>query len=381
MIDAESFIHKAQDLGFSSYTGVPCSYLKHFISCVISSPDIDYVPVVNEGDGIAFAAGVYLGGQYPVVMLQNSGLGNAVNPITSLLQNFEIPILILVTLRGDPASDPDEPQHRLMGQITCDLLNLMGISWSWFPRENSEIPSVLEAIASSVINNRKSYALVIKKNSVKPYPIEKGPVKSLRTPELIQKETDINSPYRREEVLRAIIENSREEDLIIATTGYAGRELYAIADNSNHFYMVGSMGCAVSIGLGLAKAKPKMRVIVIDGDGALLMRLGAMTSVGYENPDNLIHVLLDNGEYESTGAQKTVSNTVQFCEMAMAAGYSRVSNLNSLKEIRKHILPQKQRLSFLYVPTQSGTIDNLPRQVITPPQVASRFKKHIQGIQ
>ncbi len=164
MIDAESFIHKAQDLGFSSYTGVPCSYLKHFISCVISSPDIDYVPVVNEGDGIAFAAGVYLGGQYPVVMLQNSGLGNAVNPITSLLQNFEIPILILVTLRGDPASDPDEPQHRLMGQITCDLLNLMGISWSWFPRENSEIPSVLEAITSSVINNGKSYALVIKKN-------------------------------------------------------------------------------------------------------------------------------------------------------------------------------------------------------------------------
>ncbi len=381
MIDAESFINKAQDLGFSSYTGVPCSYLKHFINCVISSPDIDYVPVVNEGDGIAFAAGAYLGGQHPVVMLQNSGLGNTVNPITSLLQNFEIPVLILVTLRGDPASDPDEPQHRLMGQITCNLLDLMGISWSWFPTENSEIPATLETIASSVINNGESYALVVKKNSVKPYPIEKEPVKSLGTPDLIQKEKDIDSPYRREEVLRAIVENSREDDLIIATTGYAGRELYAIADNSNHFYMVGSMGCAVSIGLGLAKSKPNIRVIVIDGDGALLMRLGAMTSVGHENPDNLIHILLDNGEYESTGAQKTVSDTVQFCAMAIAAGYPRVSTLNSLKEIRKHLLPQKQRLSFLNVPIQSGTIDNLPRQVITPPQVASRFKKHIQGIE
>ena len=133
MIDTELFIQEATDYGFTSYSGVPCSFLKEFINHIIDSPEIYYIPAANEGDAIAIAAGVYLGGQYPVVMLQNSGLGNAVNPITSLLQTFEIPVLIVVTLRGDPSASPDEPQHRLMGKITTDLLDLMEVPWSFSP--------------------------------------------------------------------------------------------------------------------------------------------------------------------------------------------------------------------------------------------------------
>ena len=169
MIDSELFIQEAKSCGFRTYAGVPCSFLKSFINYINDSSQIDYIPAANEGDAIAIAAGAYLGGEYSVVMLQNSGLGNAVNPITSLLQTFEIPILIMVTLRGDPSASPDEPQHRLMGEITTDLLDLMKIPWTWFPTENSNIKKTLETVTSSIMGRGISHALVMKKGSVNPY--------------------------------------------------------------------------------------------------------------------------------------------------------------------------------------------------------------------
>ena len=380
MIDSELFIQEAKSYGFSTYAGVPCSFLKSFINYINDSSEIDYIPAANEGDAIAIAAGVYLGGEYSVVMLQNSGLGNAVNPITSLLQTFEIPILIVVTLRGDPSASPDEPQHRLMGEITTDLLDLMKIPWSWFPTENSHIKQTLETVASSIMGRGISHALVMKKGMVNPYQIDHD---SDQTPK--NKKTNHRSPsrhlgLRREKVLRTIVDSTGNSDLIIATTGYTGRELYSIADRPNHFYMVGSMGCAVSIGLGLAKIKTKARVIVVDGDGALLMRLGAITSLCHVNPDNLTHILLDNNEYESTGSQKTVSNIIDFPQIASASGYSHVVKDVSLSDLGKHFSSQENKLSFIYIPIEPGFESNLPRPTVTPPQVASRFRTHIQEL-
>ena len=380
MIDSELFIQEAKDCGFTTYAGVPCSFLKSFINYLNDSSEIDYIPAANEGDAIAIAAGVYLGGEYSVVMLQNSGLGNAINPITSLLQTFEIPVLIVVTLRGDPSAPLDEPQHRLMGDITTDLLDLMKIPWSWFPTENSNIKQTLETVTSSIMRQGISHALVMKKGSVNPYQLDSDSDQTLKN-----KKTNYNSSFRppdfkREKVLRTIVDNTGTSDLIIATTGYTGRELYSIADRPNHFYMVGSMGCAVSIGLGLAKIKTKTRVIVVDGDGALLMRLGAITSLCNENPNNLIHILLDNNEYESTGSQKTVSNIVNFPQIASASGYSHVVKNASLSNLGKYLSSQDNKLSFIYIPIESGFENSLPRPTITPPQVASRFKKHIQEL-
>ena len=377
MIDSELFIQEAKDCGFTTYAGVPCSFLKSFINYINDSSEIDYIPAANEGDAIAIAAGVYLGGEYSVVMLQNSGLGNAINPITSLLQTFEIPVLIVVTLRGDPSAPLDEPQHRLMGDITTDLLDLMKIPWSWFPTENSNIKQTLKTVTSSIMRQGISHALVMKKGSVNPYQMGPDSDRILK-----YKKTNYNSPsrppgHKREKVLRTIVDSTGTGDLIIATTGYTGRELYSIADRPNHFYMVGSMGCAVSIGLGLAKIKTKTRVIVVDGDGALLMRLGAITSLCNENPNNLIHILLDNNEYESTGSQKTVSNIVDFPQIASASGYSHVVNNTSLSDLGQYLSSQENKLSFIYIPIESGFKNSLPRPTITPPQVASRFKKHI----
>ena len=376
MIDTEVFLQEATDYGFTSYSGVPCSFLKEFINYIIDSPEIDYIPAANEGDAIAIAAGVYLGGQYPVVMLQNSGLGNVVNPITSLLQTFEIPVLIVVTLRGDPSASPDEPQHRLMGKITTDLLDLMEVPWSWFPTENSDIKNTLDTVTSSIMGQGISHALVMKEGSVKPHQIDSHSDQALKQEQTSYESPSTHTDPKREKVLRTIVDNTGRGDLIIATTGYTSRELYSIADRPNHFYMVGSMGCAVSIGLGLAKTKPTARVIVVDGDGALLMRLGAITSLCHENPKNLIHILLDNGEYESTGSQKTVSKTIDFSLVATASGYSHVAKHISLSDLEKHLSSQVNKLSFIHMPTEPGISNNLLRPKIAPPEGASRYKQH-----
>ncbi len=208
MIDTELFVQEATDYGFTSYSGVPCSFLKEFINHIIDSPEIDYIPAANEGDAIAIAAGVYLGGQYPVVMLQNSGLGNVVNPITSLLQTFEIPVLIVVTLRGDPSASPDEPQHRLMGKITTDLLDLMEVPWSFFPTENSEIKNTLETVASSIMRQGISHALVMKEGSVKPHQIDSHSDQALKQEQTSYESLSTHPDPKREKVLRTIVDNT-----------------------------------------------------------------------------------------------------------------------------------------------------------------------------
>ncbi len=166
MIEAGAFIRRAHAYGFSLYTGVPCSYLKPFINYAIDAPDMRYVGAVNEGDAVAVAAGAELAGQRGVVMFQNSGFGNAVNALTSLTHTFRIPVLIIVTLRGEPGGPADEPQHELMGQITGDLLDLTGISWDWFPSKESEIEPVLKRVIATMDSERRPFALIMRKGSV-----------------------------------------------------------------------------------------------------------------------------------------------------------------------------------------------------------------------
>ncbi|MFQ5634587.1 MAG: thiamine pyrophosphate-binding protein, partial [Gammaproteobacteria bacterium] len=139
MIEAGRFVGAARDYGFDLYAGVPCSYLQPLINHVIGADDVTYVGAANEGDAVAIAAGAELGGRRGAVLLQNSGLGNAVNPLTSLAHPFRIPVLVIVTLRGDPGGAPDEPQHELMGRITAPILETMSIPWEWFPDEDCHV--------------------------------------------------------------------------------------------------------------------------------------------------------------------------------------------------------------------------------------------------
>ena len=171
MIKASDFIEEGRRRNFLLYTGVPCSYLKPFINYVIDKPDLQYVGVANEGEGVAVAAGANLAGANSVVMFQNSGLGNAVNAITSLNQIFKIPSLIITTLRGEPGGPADEPQHKLMGEITTSMLELMNVEWEFFPEEKDAIPDVFDR-AEKVISRGLPFALVMKKGSVEDYQIK-----------------------------------------------------------------------------------------------------------------------------------------------------------------------------------------------------------------
>ena len=370
MIGAAAFISAATERGFGLYTGVPCSYLTPFINTVIGAPGLRYVGAANEGDAVAIAAGSALAGVPAVAMLQNSGLGNAVSPLTSLTHTFRIPVLLIVTWRGEPGGAADEPQHALMGQVTTRMLEIMEIPWAPFPSEPGAIGPALDAALAHMRVAKRPYALVMRKGSVAEAKLGAAP--AAPTPGRAAPAARPRASATRRDMLAAI-RSAAVADVLVATTGYTGRELYAQGDAPNQFYMVGSMGCAVSVALGIALARPRRRVIAIDGDGALLMRMGALTTVGCERPANLVHVVLDNGMHESTGGQATAASAVDFCAIAAGSGYPSVAAAGEPGALAAELARSVPGPRFIHVPIVPGVPEGLPRPTVTPPEVAARL--------
>jgi phosphonopyruvate decarboxylase len=388
VIRADEFLEPARRAGFRLFTGVPCSYLKPFINFVIDAPDLEYVGATNEGDAVAIASGAEIAGLPSVVMFQNSGLGNAVNPLTSLSLVSRLPVLLIVTWRGEPGGAHDEPQHAAMGPITPALLETMGIPWAIFPESAADVPPALAKATAHLERARTPYAFIMRKDTVAAHelrthvgPRDHGAIHAEALGHAAWPGVP-NRPARRE-VLRAVQEATQGRDAVIATTGFTGRALYALGDLPNQFYMVGSMGCASSFGLGVARAQPARRggngprVVVLDGDGAALMRLGAMATIGFEAPPNLVHVVLDNEVHDSTGGQSTVSHTTDLAGVARACGYARV--LRALDGAAVAAALETREASqgplFVHVKTAPGEASDLPRPKVTPEEVASRFRQ------
>ena len=382
MIEAKEFIEAARELGFVRYTGVPCSFLTPFINYVINDNALEYIASTNEGDALATTSGSVIGGQRSIVMMQNSGLGNAVSPITSLSYIFRIPFLIIVTHRGEPGVK-DEPQHELMGQITEELFNTMQIPSETFPSETKEIIPALQRAEKFMSKEHRPYAFIMKKGSIAPQKLDKKMIK-----DITKSETEIRSLFDekltrldRNTVLRHIINHTSVDDsILIATTGFTGRELFSINDRVNHIYMVGSMGCASSFGLGLALARPDLKIIVIDGDGAGLMRMGNFATIGTYASNNFIHILLDNEVHDSTGGQSTVSKNINFAMIAKACGYSTTLSGNKMELIDELFsLNKNEGPAFGHLKICSGTIENLPRPNVKPNEVLRRMMRHINS--
>jgi phosphonopyruvate decarboxylase len=371
MIDADCFIRSAGEHGFHLYSGVPCSYLTPFINCVLDSPDLRYIGAANEGDAVALVAGAELGGVRGVAMCQNSGLGNALNPLTSLTHTFRIPLLLITTLRAEPGGPKDEPQHHLTGSITTSLLELMEIPWEYFPDEPELVAPCLERAVQHMDTEGRPYALVMRKGTVRPWALSSTQeIKGLR----LELPEPRDATHSRRDLLEAIGDATGDGDVLVATTGYTGRELFAVGDRDNQIYMVGSMGCAASLGLGLAIAQPRRRVVVLDGDGSALMRLGAEATLGFERPHNLLHILFDNRMHESTGGQATVSGSLDFCAVAAGCGYPRTSRVSTPEELKGVLEEDAQGLHFVHVPTSPGTSGQLPRPDLKPHEVAQRLR-------
>jgi phosphonopyruvate decarboxylase len=373
MITADAFIAEAARSGFDFYTGVPCSYLTPLINGVLSDRGLRYVGAASEGEAVAIAAGAWLAGRRTVVMCQNSGLGNAVNPLTSLNGPFRIPTLFVTTWRGRPG-EPDEPQHEVMGQITQDLIRLMGLEQGEFPNQPERIaPAFAEALARMEAT-ALPFAWVMKKGDVADTALNQAPP-APRAPGKREDFTTGGQRPARAAVLERFLALTDEQTAVVATTGKCGRELFTLNDRPQHIYQVGSMGGASGMALGVALNTPK-RTVVLDGDGAALMKLGALATIGAYAPQNLIHVLLDNGVHDSTGGQATVSPFVDFAGVALACGYRWAGACDSLEgfEAAWRAAEAAGGPALIHARIAPGSMDKLGRPTVKPPEVAQRFK-------
>ncbi len=373
MIEAESFLAAARERGFDFYCGVPCSFLTPLINRVIGDPASRYVGAASEGEAVGIAAGAWLAGRATVVMCQNSGLGNAINPLTSLNWPFRIPTLLIVTLRGEPGLG-DEPQHELMGRITTRLLDDIGVPSAGFPDHEEAIAPGLDAARATLAETDLPYALVLRQGGLAEVSLDGV----APTPRPLGQYRDLSEGAARPTriaALRRVLDLVPDEAALIATTGKCGRELFTLADRPQHLYQVGSMGCAGAMGLGVA-LNARRPVVVLDGDGAALMKLGALATIGAQGPENLVHLVLDNGVHDSTGGQVTVSANVDFARVALACGYRRAATCDSIEGLARALSESLAAPgpALIHLRIAPGSIEKLGRPTISPPEVARRFR-------
>ena len=384
MLDTLRLGKALNDRGFDFYAGVPCSFLSGLINYAINSRE--YVMAANEGDAVAVCAGAWLGGKKPVALMQNSGLGNAVSPLTSLNAVFRIPVLGFVSLRGEPGI-ADEPQHELMGPITGSMLETMNVDYAVLSAREDEALAQLKA-AGECVAAGKPFFFIVKKDVFSKVELDENKKPAAR-PELCS----------RVDMLKAVKEGAGTESLYLATTGFTGRELYELGDDQNNLYMAGSLGCVSSLALGLSLARPAAPVVVLDGDGSLLMRTGSLAVNAWylagapgENAGNdknietgqrggMFHVLFDNFSHESTGGQFTVSPGVDFPALAKAAGYPTVVKAASPEALKAAVRGWRRSggLVFAYCPVALRKTKELSRPAVKPPEVTKRFVAFING--
>ncbi len=359
------------EFGFRDFVGVPCSYLSPLINYAINQKS--FVMANNEGEAVAIASGISMAKSkdrnFGVVLMQNSGLSNALSPLTSLNYTFGIPILGFVSLRGErdeSGKNSDEPQHELLGEITDRLLALCQIEYD-FLNEDICIARKQLQYARKILEQDKPYFFIVKKG-------------------VLQK-LDLESSYPSQKVMPTRIDALKkiselcQDAVLLTTTGKSGRELYEIGDKSNQLYMVGSMGCVSTLGLGMMLKSDK-KIVCIDGDGALLMRLGSLAVNAYyakeRNMGNFCHILLDNESHDSTGGQFSLSPNVDFRLMVRANGYEFVEwveNLDELEEALKNFLNlDSGGAFFIGMKIKKGSKDPLGRPKIKPKQVAHRLQ-------
>ena len=312
MLDPSLLFEIFKKRGISFYTGVPDSLLKSFCSFVQESSDKNnHIIAANEGNAVAIASGYYLStGRISVVYLQNSGLGNCINPLTSLTDKevYSIPMILLIGWRGEPGLK-DEPQHLKQGRTTKNQLKSIDLDFFTIDEKSDLKKEVNNAIDRSV-EKSAPIALLIRKGTFKKFENRN---------EIAYKEA-----FSREQAIKDIVSLIKEDDLIVSTTGKASRELYEIREKSKEvrdFMTVGSMGHTSSIALGVALGAKDKRVICLDGDGSLLMHLGSLPIIGSISPNNFIHILLNNSAHESVGGQPTVAKDVNFKELSKSCGY------------------------------------------------------------
>ena len=306
------------------FKGVPDYLLKDFCAYVTDNATLNKnIIAANEGNAIALAAGHYLAtGKIGLVYMQNSGLGNAINPLTSLADQevYSIPMLLLIGWRAEP-SVHDEPQHIKMGKAMLGMLETIGMPYKIL---NDNFEPIINEAKTYMENKRAPYAIVVRKGAFEEYKLKN------------KKET--NYELNREEAIKAIIPLLDEKDIVVSTTGYASREIFELRESNKHghekdFLTVGSMGHSSSIALGISLEKPNRQVYCFDGDGALIMHMGALSVIAQLKPKNLKHIVFNNYAHDSVGGQPTASSSINIPAIAKANGYSDAFSAQTKEDI------------------------------------------------
>ena len=361
-------------LGSDFYTGVPDSQLKALCNYLMAEYGIDpkhHIIAANEGNCTALAAGYHLAtGKTPVVYMQNSGEGNIINPVASLMNDkvYAIPCVFIVGWRGEPGVH-DEPQHIYQGEVTLKLLDDMDIAHFVISKETTE-GELAEKMQEfrRILTVGKQVAFVIRKGALE----FDGKVKY-----------ENSNTMTREDIIRYIVEHTGD-DPIVSTTGKASRELFEIREargegHEKDFLTVGSMGHASSIALGIAVQKTNKKIWIIDGDGAALMHMGAMAVIGANAPKNIVHIVINNGAHETVGGMPTVASKIDLVAIAKGCGYPNAVSVDNFGDLDVELETAKRRneLSLIEIKCSIGARDNLGRPTTTAQQNKQSFIQHL----
>jgi phosphonopyruvate decarboxylase len=375
MIETNEFYNLLTKNKIDFFTGVPDSLLKDFCAYLAdNTAKENNIIAANEGNAIALAAGYHLATQKTgLVYMQNSGIGNAVNPLISLADKevYSIPILLLIGWRGEPGKK-DEPQHIKQGKTTISMLEAMGIKYEILPDSFEDGKKTVNNAIRYMKENNQPFALIIKKGTFSPYKIKN--------------KIENNYPLTREEAIKITIDNIDRNSIIVSTTGKASRELFEyrkeIGDIHNKdFLTVGSMGHASQIALAISLQKKKKQIFCIDGDGAAIMHLGGLGIIGNNAKDNFHHILLNNGSHESVGAQPTVAFSINLKNIALSCGYESAYSVSTKEELieKIDIIKNAKGPSLIEVLVNTKSREDLGRPTTTPIQNKNNFMDFLKG--
>lgn len=373
MIQPQDFFEAMKARGVGFYAGVPDSLLANFCAYVDDQGGREqHLITANEGNSVALAMGYHMAtGKVAMVYMQNSGLGNAINPLTSLAdpEVYKVPMLLVIGWRGEPGVK-DEPQHVKQGRVTREQLDLLEIP-HWVIDANTNVNEVLHAAFESMQQRNAPVALVVRKDTFAKYKPQNTRIEQ--------------SNLAREAALEQLLLLCSEKDLIVSTTGKTSREVFELrvkhGQKQRDFLTVGGMGHTASIALGVAIGQPNRRVVCLDGDGSMLMHMGNMPVIATCKPQKFVHVLLNNCSHESVGGQATSANVVDFAKLASAVGYSDYAVASDLAGLQNAWLRLQNASGpvLLEIKIKNGSREDLGRPTSTAEQNKFAFMESIGG--
>jgi len=361
--------------GIDLFTGVPDSLLKDFCAYVTDSvPAKEHIIAANEGNAIAIAAGHYIGTGHPaLVYMQNSGVGNAINPLLSLAdpEVYSLPMLLMIGWRGEPGTK-DEPQHVKQGRVMSALLDALEIPWYELSANTEDVADLIGSAVAQMEERKSPIAILVRKGAFQKYSLRQKKISRFN--------------MSREQAIKTLVDYLAPSDLVVSTTGMASRELYELRvkaqqGHSNDFLTVGAMGHTGSIALGLAKGQVDRKVFCIDGDGSILMHMGAMGVIGCSGVKNLVHIAINNGAHDSVGGQPTVGFDIDFPKIAESCNYAHSFSVDGSDDLSECLMRSRQLDGpvFIEVRVNKGSREDLGRPVSTPKENKSALMALIRS--